>query len=111
MWGNSRRKVKQQKAALRQAEYEKKDVEAQVKANLSRQCTNSTSLCLVAEQFRKELTSNEDISILDKALNTGELSLIDYLNEVAFYYAAHTQALESERDSQLAVSDLWSIFR
>lgn len=111
LWGNNRRKVKQQRAALTLAEMEKKDVEIQIKATLNRRYNNAYSLVQIAEQFRKELTVNEDISILDQALEAGKLSLIDYLNEISFYYSARTQALEAERDSQLAISEVWNMFR
>lgn len=111
LWGNSRRKVKQQRAEVTVAEMEKKDVEMQIKSTLQRQFTNATSLIQISHQFHKDLNENEDIKILDKALDAGKLSLIDYLNEITFYYSAHTQALEAEKDAQLAISELWNIFR
>lgn len=111
IWGNSQRKVKQQKAELTVAELEKEDVETQIKSTLSKQYTNVTSLCQISDQFKKELHANEDIEILNKALKAGKLSLIDYLNELTFYYSAHTQALQAEHNSQLALSELWYMFR
>ena len=111
LWGNSRKKVSQQRAEIAVAEMEKNDVETQIKATLQRQFANATSLEQISNQFHKELNENEDIIILDKALDAGKLSLIEYLNEITFYYSAHTQALEAERDAQLAISDLWTIFR
>lgn len=111
LWGNSRRNVKQQKAEVLLAEMEQKDTELQISNQLSRQYANAYSLSQIATQFRKELNEYEDQSILDKALDNGQLSVIDYLNEIAFYYAARVQVLEAEKDSQLSLSELWSNFR
>ena len=111
LWGNSRRKVKHQRVAVTVAEYEKKDVEVQIVSTLKRQYTNAKSLIQISEQFYRDLNDNEDIKILDKALDAGKLSLIDYLNEISFYYSAHDQALEAEKNAQLAISYLWTIFR
>ena len=111
LWGNSRRKVAQQRSALTLAELEKTDVETQIKGTITRQYKNALQLCQIANQFRKELSENQDLSILDKALSLGQLSLIDYLNEITFYYSARTQALEADHKSQLAVSKLQTWFR
>ena len=111
LWGNSRRKVKQQRAAIAVAELEKTDVVTKIKSTLKKQYANAISLKEISEQFNKELNENEDIDILNKALNTGKLSLIEYLNEITFYYNAHDRALEAERDVQISFSNMWKIFR
>lgn len=111
VWSNTRNKVRQQRASLTLAEMEQADTELQIRSDLDRRYNVACQLLEIAAKFRKELTANEDISILDKSLEAGQISLIEYLNEVDFYYDAHTQVLEAERDSELAVSELWSIFR
>lgn len=111
LWGNSRRKVKMQKASVVASQLDQQDATLQVRATLSQQYEQALQLLQVAAQFKAEITENEDIALLDKALAAGQLSLIDYLNELNFYNEAHEQALETDRDSQLAVSELLSIFR
>jgi hypothetical protein len=44
--------------------------------------------------------------LLRKALDAGEISLLDYLLEVGFYYDAFYKMLEIERDYALAVAEL-----
>ena len=111
LWGNDRRRMKQQKAELAVAKLEKQDMETQINATLTRQYKNAISLYQISEQLKKELQINEDITILDKALSAGKLSLIEYLNEIMFYYDTRTQSIEAERNAQIAIASVWDIFR
>ena len=111
IWGNSRRKINYQKTVVTLAEMEKKDMELQITATIQKQYAAANHLTQIAKEFRQELSQNEDLSLLDKALNQGQISLIDYINEITFYYTAREQALEAERDSQLAISVLKNMLR
>ena len=111
IWGNSRRKINYQKTVVTLAEMEKKDMELQITATIQKQYAAANHLTQIAKEFRQELSQNEDLSLLDKALNQGQISLIDYINEITFYYTAREQALEAERDSQMAISELKNMLR
>lgn len=53
-----------------------------------------------------QLTS-QTITLLRKALDAGELSLIDFILELRIYYESIQSRLEIERDLQLTVADLF----
>ncbi len=59
-----------------------------------------------------ELTQDtESERLLKRALDLGELSLLDYLVELTMYYEAIDRRLEAERDMHLALAELfkWTI--
>ena len=45
----------------------------------------------------------------EKALDTGEISLLDYIVEIGLYYTTVNQALEAERDYQKAIAELSAV--
>ena len=110
IWGNTRRKVSQQRTAVLAADMNLKDVETQTVARLKLQYENARRLIEVALQFTESINKNEDLEILRKALDLGQMSLLEYLTEVSYYDDLHLQAIEVERDSQIALSKLYSIF-
>ena len=111
LWGNSRRKVSQQRTAVLAAEMNKHDAENQILSKMKLQYDNAKSLLELSKQYKTELANNEDLKILEKALKAGQISLLEYLTEVAFYDNARSEVLSIERDSQLAISQLFSIFQ
>ena len=47
--------------------------------------------------------------LLKKALDMGEISLLDYLLEMQYYYDAVENALAAEKDFELALADLSAV--
>lgn len=62
-----------------------------------------------ALKFRETITSNRNDALLKKALDSGEISLLDYLLEIGHYYDAVVQVLEAERDYELALAELSAV--
>lgn len=62
-----------------------------------------------ALEFRRTITANRNDALLKKALDSGEISLLDYLLEIGYYYDAIVQALEIERDYELALAELSAV--
>ena len=62
-----------------------------------------------ALKFRETITSNRNDELLKKALDSGEISLLDYLLEIGYYYDAMIQVLEAERDYELALAELSAV--
>ncbi len=58
------------------------------------------------DEFNTVLADSESLTILDQLLVTGEITYLDYLNEMAFYYEAQLEALEVEKDLELAKAEL-----
>ncbi|MDO5522658.1 MAG: TolC family protein [Bacteroidia bacterium] len=59
-----------------------------------------------ALKFRQTITSNRNDALLKKALDSGEISLLDYLLEIGHYYDAIVHVIEAERDYELALAEL-----
>ena len=62
-----------------------------------------------ALELRLAITENRNDALLKKALDSGEISLLDYLLEIGYYYDAVIQALEVERDYELALAELSAV--
>lgn len=62
-----------------------------------------------ALKFRQTIAENRNDALLKKALDSGEISLLDYLLEIGYYYDAIVQVLEAERDYELALAELSAV--
>ena len=58
------------------------------------------------EQFRREIDAGRNDELLEKALDSGEISLLEYLLEIGYYYDALEKALEAARDYELVLAEL-----
>ncbi|HBL77332.1 MAG: hypothetical protein A2W90_21825 [Bacteroidetes bacterium GWF2_42_66] len=56
--------------------------------------------------YRSGLFSLDNSDLLKKALDKGEISLINYLSELSFYYESVNKLLELERDLNKSVAEL-----
>ncbi len=106
LWGNSRKKVKQSRAALVAAELDHKDCSSQLFDTVRQRYTAGTSLKNTVEKLQNELEAADNSALLRKALEAGRLSLMDYLNEMFFYTTARMKFYEVERDYHLVLSEL-----
>ena len=57
-------------------------------------------------EYRSKLQSLNSSDLLKKALDKGEISLIDYIMELSIYYESVNKLLELERDMNMAVGEL-----
>jgi len=62
-----------------------------------------------AQRVRQSLENNNNEPLLKKALDAGEISLLNYLLEIEFYYNEVNKVLEAERDFELTVAELWAV--
>ena len=108
LWEN-KNNVKQARAGVLSSESALEDNKIQFYNRLQSLFNQSASLRETAQQYRTALTSYNNEPLLRKALDAGEISLLDYLLEVAFYYDAFNNMLEVERDYALAVAELTAI--
>jgi hypothetical protein len=54
-----------------------------------------------------ETANNTDL--LTKALNLGQISILDYIVEIGLYYETVNRTLEAERDYQKAYAELTAV--
>ncbi len=106
LWGNSRKRVKSLRTEAAARELDRDNV-AQTQSNqLDQQYGEATRLLANAAQLSADLQATGNVHLLQRSLEEGQISLLDYLLELTFYYSARTAQLEAERDAQLAVATL-----
>ena len=62
-----------------------------------------------APQYRNSLETVNNTDLLKKALDKGQISILDYIVEIGLYYEVLNRALEAERDYQIAFAELTAI--
>ena len=108
LWSN-RNRVKQAKAAVVAAELQQKDATVQFYERLRNQYGRTLGLQRTAGEYRKALAELNNTQLLRKALDAGEISLLDYIVELGLYYTTVDEALAAERDYELALTELQSV--
>lgn len=108
LWENKNR-VKQAKAAVRAAESREADGKQQFHSNLQIQFNRAIGLQNTAQSYRKSLLTANSSDLLKKALDAGEISLLDYMVEIGLYYETVNQALQAEMDYQKAFAELSAV--
>ena len=108
LWGNKNR-TRQARAAVRAAESKQVDLRLQLYAHLQSVYDRAAGLRDIAAAARRSLQTLDNTALLQKALDAGEISLLDYLLEVGLYYDTVTRALEAERDYEKAAAELWAV--
>lgn len=105
MWENKNtvKHAKAQTIALQNAE---SDAQLQFYNILKMQYNKAVSLQSIAKDFREILQTMDNGELLKKALDQGQLSLINYVVELSIYYETVNNALIAERDLQYVVSEL-----
>lgn len=105
LWENKNR-VKQAKAAVRATESKEKDLRIQFYSTLSDLYEKTYGLQKIAVDFTKALSNLNNTVLLQKALSSGEISLLDYIVENGLYYDAVNQALQAQKDYQTSLAEL-----
>ncbi|MGV8139172.1 MAG: TolC family protein [Mangrovibacterium sp.] len=108
LWENKNR-VKQAKASVTAAESREADSRQQFYSQLQILYSRTAGLKLTAEKYRQSLATVNNTDLLKKALDAGEISLLDYILEIGLYYNTINQTLEAERDYQKAFAELSAV--
>jgi outer membrane protein TolC len=105
LWENKNR-TKQARASLRATESREADMRQQLYARLQNLYDQASGLQQIVLAARASLQHFNNTVLLQKALDAGEISILDYLIEVNLYYDAITQTLEAERDFEKTLAEL-----
>lgn len=108
LWENKNR-VKEAKAQVRAAESALEDNKVQFYNRLQSLHLKASAMQQSAQKVRQSLSTNSNEPLLKKALDAGEISLLNYLLEIEYYYDAMNKVLEAERDYELAVAELSAV--
>jgi outer membrane protein TolC len=105
LWEN-RHRVRQARASVAAAESRATDSRRQFHSQLQTLYGRAAGLKVTAGQYRRSLAAVNNTDLLKKALDAGEISLLDYILEIALYYDTVNRALAAERDYQKAFAEL-----
>lgn len=108
LWSN-KNKVKQAKSAARAAESRAVDAKQQFYSSLEILYSRTIGLKNAADTYRASLASANNSTLLKKALDAGEISILDYIVEIGLYYNTVNQALQAELDYQKAFAELSAV--
>jgi outer membrane protein TolC len=108
LWEN-RNRVRQAKAAVRAAEMRSEDAKLQFYSRLQTLYNRAAGLRLSAGKYRRSLTALSNTELLKKALDAGEISLLEYIVETGLLYETVNKTLEAERDFYRAYAELSAV--
>lgn len=105
LW-EGRNTVKHQKAQTIALQIQHDDFRLQFQNKLYNQYEKAVKYSILLQEYKDVLDVTSDYTLLKKAFDKGQLSLINYLLELSAYYDTTDKYLETERDYQLSVSEL-----
>jgi CzcA family heavy metal efflux pump len=105
LWENKNR-TKQARVQVKASEAALRDAKIRLHSSLQILYLKACDLRQAAASYRATLEACNSELLLKKALDAGEISLLTYLQEMEFYYAAVSSALATERDFALAVAEM-----
>jgi outer membrane protein TolC len=108
LWENKNR-VRQARASVTAAQTRESDSRRQLYNALQILYNRTAGLKTTAENYRRSLTEAGNTGLLKKALDAGEISLLDYILEMGLYYNTINLTLEAERDYQKAFAELSAV--
>ena len=108
IWENKNR-VKQAKASVIASEALYADNRQQIYSQLQILYDRAAGLKTIAANYRSALVNINNADLLKKALDMGEISLLEYIVEIGLYYNSINLALEAERDYQKAFAELSAV--
>ncbi|MBT4338177.1 MAG: TolC family protein [Bacteroidetes bacterium] len=86
-----------------------KENETRLIDELDRKYTKAESLKELIDTLEKSLSTTSNRMYLDKALESGEFSIIDYINELSFNYELIDLYLETQRIYYKLLAEIYSI--
>lgn len=105
LW-EGRNTVKSKKIQTRALEFQHEDTQLQMKNQLRNQYGKAVQLAGLLDSYKREVNPDTDYALLQKAFEKGQLSLINYLLELEAYYELTDEILNTEKEYQLAKSEL-----
>ncbi len=105
LW-EGRNTVKSKKAQTLAMEYEREDVEYQYHKELKTSYEKAQNTFSMLKEYKEVVDYSSNFGLLQKAFDMGQLSLIEYLQELLIFHSAVDSYLEAERDYYLTVSQL-----
>lgn len=109
LWGNKRAEVRRREAELLASRLDLVDTQLTAGAQQELLAQKTRRLLQVADELHQGLLATSNSRLLQRSLELGQISLLDFLLETSFYYAARTAWLEAERDAYLSAAAIRSL--
>lgn len=108
LWEN-KNKVKQAKAQARSTELLLDDSKIQFMMHLQQLYAKTSVMQENAQAYRSSISQHSNELLLKRALDEGQISLLEYLLETEYYYDVVNKALEADRDYNLSLAELRAV--
>lgn len=108
LWENKNR-IKHAKSAVLTAKTVAEDTRIQFYTRLQNLFVKASNLQKTVLSYRSSLSTYNNAGLLKKALDMGEISLLDYLLEIQYYYDAINKTVTAERDFEMALAELSAV--
>jgi outer membrane protein TolC len=102
----NKNRIKHAKAQVKASEAALEDDKLQFYYHLQSLYLKAAALRQNKSVLKQSLSENNSEKLLKKAFDAGEISLINYLLELEYYYDAIVKLFETERDYELAIAEL-----
>lgn len=106
LWANANT-LKHTKASINYADQKFIKYSSFINSDISRKYIEAENLKNSLELYNEALKSTNNAALLKKALRLGQISLIEYLRELEYFYDVKDKHLELERDYYMAVAELY----
>ncbi|KAA6311739.1 hypothetical protein EZS27_037195 [termite gut metagenome] len=98
--------MKQAKVASKAAVTRQEDSWQQFYNHFRNLYERTNRLKTIADNYKQSLAVLTNTDLLKKALDAGEISVLEYVVEIGLYYEVVNNALEAERDYRKARAEL-----
>lgn len=105
LW-NTKSRLRSAKAAITAAEIRREDVLLQWQTEAERLFLRVRGLQQVAETYRRAFTNSSNAELLEKALAGGQISVLEFVDELNEYFDTADQLRQAEYEYHSAVLDL-----
>ena len=105
LWANKNR-VRSARTALEAAEAHKADAELQMRSAFEQEFTRVKGLHNTASLYRRALDEANNTALLEKAMEEGFISVLEYLQGIELYYDYLDRSLSADRDYHRALAEL-----
>jgi outer membrane protein TolC len=106
LWEN-KNTVKRIKAQTQANQATEEDVALRYRKEVKALHKKATNLLQVIENYKANSLAANSTELLKKALDSGEISLIDFMLETEVYFDVTKEVLEAERDLNLTLTELY----
>ncbi|RHJ94884.1 TolC family protein [Parabacteroides bouchesdurhonensis] len=104
---SNRNNVKQAKAQSLYADLQLESTSYTVESELHQLYNQSTALKTSMDEYSRVLNSQNNLALLNKAIQTGQISMIEYFVDVTTYYQSRQNYMQLQNEYQKVMAQLY----